>query len=155
MLPGGLDFSSNDYLGFARHPALRVAAIAALEEYGVVGAGGSRLLRGHHPAHARLEECAAAFFGSGKALYFSSGFLANVAIFTTLPTRHDAVIFDEAVHASVKDGIHAGAGRNATGRGTMMLGPFGMNSSVHGWMVRNGSSSRWKASTAWTETSHR
>jgi 8-amino-7-oxononanoate synthase len=115
-LPRGLDFSSNDYLGFSRHPALRAAAVAALEEHGMVGAGGSRLLRGHHPAHARLEEYAARFFGSGKALYFSSGFLANVALFTTLPSRHDAVIFDEAVHASVKEGIHTGAAKRYRAR---------------------------------------
>jgi 8-amino-7-oxononanoate synthase len=52
----GRDFTSNDYLGLAAHPALREAAKAALDEYGVVGAGGSRLLRGHHPLHALLEE---------------------------------------------------------------------------------------------------
>lgn len=103
----GIDFSSNDYLGLSRHPALREAAIEAIEQDGVVGAGGSRLLRGHHPAHARLEEFAAGFFESGKALFFGSGFLANFALFTTLLERHDAVIFDEHIHASVKEGIHA------------------------------------------------
>jgi 8-amino-7-oxononanoate synthase len=103
----GIDFSSNDYLGLSRHPALREAAIEAIEQDGVVGAGGSRLLRGHHPAHARLEEFAAEFFESGKALFFGSGFLANFALFSTLLERHDAVIFDEHIHASVKEGIHA------------------------------------------------
>ncbi len=106
-LPAGKDFSSNDYLGFSRHPALREAVIAALDEDGIVGAGGSRLLRGHHPAHARLEEFAARHFGSEKALFFGSGFIANFALFTTLPDRHDAVIFDERIHASVKEGLHA------------------------------------------------
>ena len=61
----GRDFSSNDYLGFSRHPALRETAIAALDDQGLVGAGGSRLLRGHHPAHAKLEDSAARFFGTG------------------------------------------------------------------------------------------
>jgi 8-amino-7-oxononanoate synthase len=103
----GIDFSSNDYLGLSRHPALREAAIEAIEQDGVVGAGGSRLLRGHHPAHARLEEFAAEFFESEKALFFGSGFLANFALFSTLLERHDAVIFDEHIHASVKEGIHA------------------------------------------------
>src|SRR5712671_1327616 len=106
-LPQGIDFSSNDYLGLSRHPALREAVIEAIEQDGVVGAGGSRLLRGHHPAHARLEDFAAAFFDSDKALFFGSGFLANFAVFTTLLERHDAVIFDEHIHASVKEGIHA------------------------------------------------
>ena len=108
-LPLGMDFTSNDYLGFARHPALREAAIAALEEEGMVGAGGSRLLRGHHPAHARLEEFAAGHFGVEKTLFMGSGFVANYALFSTLCQRHDAVIFDERAHASVKEGIHASA----------------------------------------------
>jgi 8-amino-7-oxononanoate synthase len=106
-LPRGIDFTSNDYLGFAHHPALREALIGALERDGIVGAGGSRLLRGHHEEHARLEAFAAAFFGVEKALYFGSGFLANFALFTTLADRHDAVVFDERIHASVKEGIHA------------------------------------------------
>ena len=54
-LPAGIDFTSNDYLGLSSHPALRAAAVEAMERDGVVGAGGSRLLRGHHEAHARLE----------------------------------------------------------------------------------------------------
>jgi 8-amino-7-oxononanoate synthase len=106
-LPLGMDFTSNDYLGFAAHPVLREAAIAALESDGLVGAGGSRLLRGHHPAHARLEQFAAGHFGVEKTLFMGSGFVANYALFTTLCERHDAVIFDERVHASIKDGIHA------------------------------------------------
>jgi 8-amino-7-oxononanoate synthase len=106
-LPQGVDFTSNDYLGLARHPALREAAIAALDADGFVGAGGSRLLRGHHPAHARLEEYAAQFFGVEKTLFMGSGFIANYALFTALCERHDAVVFDERVHASVKEGIHA------------------------------------------------
>jgi len=104
----GRDFTSNDYLGFAAHPALREAVIAALDTYGVVGAGGSRLLRGNHVLHQQLEEKAARFFGAEAALYFGSGYLANLALFTTLPTRHDAVVFDESIHASMKEGLHAG-----------------------------------------------
>jgi 8-amino-7-oxononanoate synthase len=103
----GVDFTSNDYLGLARHPALREAAIAALEADAILGAGGSRLLRGHHQAHAHLEDFAARFFGVEKTLFMGNGFLANYAIFTTLCGRHDAVVFDERVHASVKEGIHA------------------------------------------------
>ena len=106
-LPHGIDFTSNDYLGFAHHPALREALIEALERDGIIGAGGSRLLRGHLEEHARLEALAAAFFDVEKALYFGSGFLANFALFTTLLDRHDAVLFDERIHASVKEGIHA------------------------------------------------
>jgi 8-amino-7-oxononanoate synthase len=102
----GIDFTSNDYLGLARHPALREAAIQALE-HGPIGATASRLLRGHSHAHAALEQFAAQYFGVQKTLFFGSGFLANLALFSTLLDRHDAVVFDERVHASVKEGIHA------------------------------------------------
>ena len=108
-LPGGIDFTSNDYLGLSRHPALRQACMTALEEEGFASAGGSRLLRGHHPAHEHLEAFAAAFFGVEKALFMAGGFLANYALFTALAGRHDAVVFDERIHASVKEGIHASA----------------------------------------------
>ena len=107
-LPQGVDFTSNDYLGLAGHPVLREAVIGALDAGAGAGAAGSRLLRGHQPGHAALEAFAAAFFGCEKALYFSTGFLANLALFTTLPGRRDAVIYDERVHASVKEGVHAG-----------------------------------------------
>jgi 8-amino-7-oxononanoate synthase len=112
----GVDFTSNDYLGLSRHPALREALIAALDRDGIVGAGGSRLLRGQHEEHAKLEAFAAAFFGVEKALYFGSGFLANFALFTTLLERHDAVVVDERVHASVKEGAHASAAKRYRAR---------------------------------------
>ncbi len=103
----GIDFTSNDYLGLSHHPALRQAIADAAFETDVIGAGGSRLLRGHHRAHAELEAFASSFFRAGKALFFATGFQANFALFTTLPHRHDAIVFDERIHASAKDGIHA------------------------------------------------
>ncbi len=110
-LPNGIDFTSNDYLGLSRHPALTEAATATLARDGFLGATASRLLRGHHSAHADLEAFAAAFFGAEKALYFSTGFAANYALFTTLPDRRDAIVFDALVHASVRDGIRAADAR--------------------------------------------
>lgn len=110
-LPQGVDFTSNDYLGLSGHPALRQAIIDALAAGAGAGTVGSRLLRGHQPGHAALEAFAASFFGCERALYFSTGFLANLALFTTLPSRRDAVICDERVHASVKEGVHAGHAR--------------------------------------------
>jgi 8-amino-7-oxononanoate synthase len=104
-LPGGIDFTSNDYLGLRQHPALRKAAIEALENGIDLGAGGSRLLRGHTEAHRDLEDFAGLYFNAAKALYFSTGFQANQAIFTTLPDRHDLIIFDEYIHASVREAI--------------------------------------------------
>jgi 8-amino-7-oxononanoate synthase len=111
----GMDFTSNDYLGLARHPALRAAVIEALQS-APVGASASRLLRGQTPAHAALETAAAEFFGTEKAMFFASGFAANFALFSTLPTRHDAVVFDERIHASVKEGIHASPAKRLRAR---------------------------------------
>lgn len=107
-LPKGIDFTSNDYLGLRDHPALRAAAIAALEGGIAAGAGGSRLLRGHQDEHAALEAFAAEYFSYDRALFFANGFQANYSVFTTLPERHDTVIYDALLHASAKEGIHAG-----------------------------------------------
>ena len=101
----GVDFTSNDYLGFAESDALRDAALAALERGVPAGAGGSRLLRGNHPEHEALEAEAAAFFGAPSAMFFGSGFAANAAIISTLPQRGDLVIYDALVHASTREGL--------------------------------------------------
>lgn len=106
-LPCGLDLSSNDYLGMADHPNLRMTAIAYFEGGGDVGATGSRLLRGHRSAHEALESYAAKVFEAGRTLFFSSGFQANYALLTTLPKRGDVVLYDEFVHASMRDGLVA------------------------------------------------
>lgn len=107
-LPKGLDFSSNDYLGLAGAPSMRMALIAALDEGVPIGAGGSRLLRGHRDEHEALEEEAARFFGTERALYFGSGYAANHALLATLPQRGDLVVHDELVHASTHEGMRAG-----------------------------------------------
>nr|WP_222856911.1 8-amino-7-oxononanoate synthase [Agrobacterium pusense] len=104
----GVDFTSNDYLGLAEAPRLKAAIVDAMARGLPVGAVGSRLLRGNHPEHEALEAEAAAFFGAEKAIYFSSGFAANVALFSTLPLRDDLVLHDALIHASVHDGIAAG-----------------------------------------------
>jgi 8-amino-7-oxononanoate synthase len=111
-LPGGIDLTSNDYLGLKDHPRLRAVAISALEKGLEIGAGGSRLLRGHTEEHAALEEYAARFFACEKTLYFSTGFQANTALFTALPSRHDTIVFDTLIHASARDGIQASAARH-------------------------------------------
>ncbi len=103
--PGGLDFASNDYLGLGASDALRCAARAALDRGVPVGAGASRLLRGNHPEHEALESEAAQFFGAETALFFSGGFHANSALFSTLPQRGDLVLHDQFIHASAHDGM--------------------------------------------------
>jgi 8-amino-7-oxononanoate synthase len=112
-LAAGHDFTSNDYLGLAESPELRAAIEAALERGVPAGAGGSRLLRGNHPEHEALEDEAAAFFGAERALYFSSGFAANYALFAALPQSEDLVVYDSLIHASAHDGIRAGRAQMA------------------------------------------
>ena len=107
-LPAGYDFTSNDYLGLADSPELKEAVRRALDRGVAIGAGGSRLLRGNVPEHESLEVEAAAFFGSEAALYFSSGFSANTALFAALPQRGDLVVYDALIHASAHDGMRAG-----------------------------------------------
>lgn len=103
----GLDFSSNDYLGLADHPKIKAAVINYLNSGGAVGSGGARLLTGNKKEHQELEEFAADYFNKEACLFFNSGFMANYAIFTTLPQRKDFIIYDELIHASVRDGIQA------------------------------------------------
>ena len=104
----GHDFASNDYLGLAGSDELRAAVGDALARGVAIGAGGSRLLRGNDPEHEALEAEAAAFFGSEACLWFSTGFAANSAIFSTLPAGRDLIIHDELIHASAHEGMKLG-----------------------------------------------
>ncbi|WP_340313870.1 8-amino-7-oxononanoate synthase [Rhizorhabdus argentea] len=104
----GHDFASNDYLGLASAPELRRAVAEALDRGVAIGAGGSRLLRGNDPEHEALEAEAAAFFGSEAALFFSTGFAANSAIFSTLPAGRDLIVHDVLIHASAHEGMRLG-----------------------------------------------
>ncbi len=103
----GIDFSSNDYLGLANHPKIRKSIIKALQNGLSIGSSGSRLLTGNKKEFQILEEFAADYFNAEACLFFSSGFMANYALFTTLPDRHDFIIYDDLIHASVRDGINA------------------------------------------------
>src|SRR5579871_4761279 len=82
--PAGMDLCSNDYLGLAGHPYLKRRMAEAVMVEGV-GSTGSRLLRGDRSGFARVEETFARFKGTERSLYFSSGYLANLAILTTFP----------------------------------------------------------------------
>jgi len=96
-----LSFASNDYLGLAAHPALQEAVRESLL-YGV-GSGASHLLTGHHALHHGLETQLAAFVGLPAALLFSTGYMANLAVLTSLLGRHDTVFSDRLNHASLVD----------------------------------------------------
>ena len=98
-----VDFSSNDYLGLARHPAVAAAMSACAERCGS-GSGASHLVTGHGAEHTRLEEELAAFTGRERALLFSTGYMANLAVITTLASRGETVLLDRLSHASLIDG---------------------------------------------------
>ncbi len=95
-------FCSNDYLGLANHPALVAAVRDAAERWGV-GSGASHAVSGHLRPHAELEERLAAFVGRERALYFTTGYMANLAIVPTLVERNDAIFADKLNHASLID----------------------------------------------------
>ena len=116
MPRAGADFSSNDYLALAGSRRLAAALEAAIARGVPVGAGGSRLLRGNHPEHEALEEEAARFFGAESALFFSSGYAANTALFATLPQRRDLVVHDALLHASAHDGMRLGRAETVSAR---------------------------------------
>jgi 8-amino-7-oxononanoate synthase len=106
LLAGGrelTDFSSNDYLGLARHPALSAAMSECAARTGS-GSGASHLVTGHGSEHALLEEELAAFTGRERALLFSSGYMANLAVMTVLAGRGERVLLDRLCHASLIDG---------------------------------------------------
>jgi 8-amino-7-oxononanoate synthase len=103
-----LAFCSNDYLGLAAHPRVVEALREGASLYGA-GSGASHLVSGHSRAHALLEERLAAFeaphLESARALYFCTGYMANLAVLTALGGTADATIFSEALnHASLIDG---------------------------------------------------
>lgn len=104
----GLDFASNDYLGLADSRRLREAVTNALASGTMVGASGSRLLRGNAPEHEALEAAAAEFFKSEGALFFGGGYIANFALLSTLPQKGDLLILDALIHASAHEGARAG-----------------------------------------------
>src|ERR1017187_9658978 len=97
-----LNFSSNDYLGLANEPALKVAAIRAVERYGA-GAGASRLICGSLAPHQELDETLAAFKGTEAALSFSTGYAAAIGAICALLDKDDFIILDKLVHACIVD----------------------------------------------------
>jgi 8-amino-7-oxononanoate synthase len=101
-----VNFGSNDYLGLAFDESLRGLALEDLQKL-PLSSSSSRLLPGNHAEHLEAEERFARFVGSESSLLFNSGFDANHALLSTLPTRHDAIMLDERSHASLKEGAKA------------------------------------------------
>lgn len=98
-----LSFCSNDYLGLANHPEAIDAAREALPETGL-GGGASHLICGHHSAHHRLEQVLARFTQRESALFFSTGYMANMGVISALAGRGDTIFSDRLNHASLIDG---------------------------------------------------
>jgi 8-amino-7-oxononanoate synthase len=97
-----INFSSNDYLGLANHPALKSAALGAVEKFGA-GAGASRLVCGSLAPFHELEEALAAFKGTEAALTFATGYATALGAITALLGKEDIIISDKLIHASMVD----------------------------------------------------
>lgn len=98
-----LNFSSNDYLGLATHPELIDVAQRAAAQWGV-GSGASHLVCGHQGPHHELELSLASFVGAQRAVLFSTGYMANLAVATALTSKEDLILQDKLNHASLIDG---------------------------------------------------
>ncbi len=97
-----ITFCSNDYLGLANHPSIIAAVREAAERWGV-GSGASHIVSGHFRPHEELEERLRSFVERERALYFTTGYMANLAVVPTLVKRNDAIFSDRLNHASLID----------------------------------------------------
>ena len=102
-----IDFSSNDYLGFARDSNIFERAHQLLLDKNIVenGGTGSRLLSGNHPLYTEFETQLCKVHHCEAALVFNSGYTANLGFFSSVPQRGDIIFYDELAHASIRDGL--------------------------------------------------
>ncbi len=105
--PTGVDLCSNDYLQLAADPRLKQRMAAAVMQLGC-GSTGSRLLRGERAEFSAIEQRFAHWVGAESALYFSTGYAANLAMLSTFLEEGDTVFFDRLNHASLIDGMRLG-----------------------------------------------
>jgi 8-amino-7-oxononanoate synthase len=110
-----LSFSCNDYLNLTHHPAIKAAAAAALQRYGV-GSGASRLVTGNHPLFAELEARLARLKQTEAACVFGSGYLANLGIIPALIGTDDLLLVDELSHACLWAGTQLAHGKTLSFR---------------------------------------
>jgi len=107
----GVNLYSNDYLGLAVDPRLKLAAIEAVAQASRTGSTGSRLLSGHAAVWDELEEEFSEFAGTPAALYFNSGYAANTGLLSAILTKDDVVFSDSLNHASLIDGVRQSGAR--------------------------------------------
>lgn len=105
-----LNFSSNDYLGLSRHPAVISAWCQGAQQHGV-GSGGSGHITGYHHAHEQLETALAQWLGYPRAILFISGFAANQAVISCFAQKHDHIFADKLSHSSLLDAAMASQAR--------------------------------------------
>ena len=102
-----VDFSSNDYLGFAQSEAIFSQTHTFLIDNNIKenGATGSRLLSGNHSLYSTIENQICDFHNSEATLIFNSGYNANIGLLSCVPQRGDIILYDEYVHASIREGL--------------------------------------------------
>jgi 8-amino-7-oxononanoate synthase len=109
--PRGIDLNSNDYLGLSTDPRMKQAVLDAVSAAPRIASGGSRLLSGHDEAWTALEQDFARWIGAEAALYFSSGYAANIGLLSCILRSEDTVFSDSANHASLIDGMRLSKSR--------------------------------------------
>ena len=105
-----INFSSNDYLGLSQDASVKKTMIEGIKSFGC-GAGASHLISGHIKKQTELEKKIARLIGMDQGLLFSSGYMANLAFFTTMIAKSDAVFIDKLNHASLNQGVLASGAR--------------------------------------------
>jgi 8-amino-7-oxononanoate synthase len=100
---------SNNYLGLTSHPKIKERAIEAIRKYGA-GCAGSRLLNGTLDIHVELEERLAVFMKRPACVTFSTGFLVNLGVISSLAGKGDSIYLDRQDHACIYDGARLAVG---------------------------------------------
>lgn len=99
-----INFCSNDYLGLANHPTVKEAFIEGIQTYGV-GSSSSALVSGYFKPQQQLEEKFSEFLARDQAVFFNSGYMANLGAITSLSERKDIILSDKLCHASLLDAV--------------------------------------------------
>lgn len=106
VFTNGVDFYSNDYLGFSQSKGLYQSAVETVEGLAFKnGSSGSRLLSGNNTFTQEVETYLAKFYKAESALLMNSGFNANVGFLATVPAAGEVVLYDELSHASIREGL--------------------------------------------------
>jgi 8-amino-7-oxononanoate synthase len=103
-------FCSNDYLGFSFNSELKEVIKNTIDDEGL-GSGASRLISGSRVSHNLFEKAVAEFLNKESALLFSSGYLANLGVITSLFDKEDCILMDKLSHASLIDAVKLSGAR--------------------------------------------